>query len=143
MRITLTVTSGPAANQIFDFTQADTLLFGRASDAHVQILGDKMVSRNHFSLLISESDCRVRDLDSANGTYVSHAGKYLRYGGKSPLPSGAIAALDGAVETPLHDGDIISVGEAVIRVTQPTERCRIIGRSLGRPKILKVLQKGP
>ncbi len=116
MRVTLTVTSGPAAGKVVEFTEADTLLFGRATDAHVQILGDAMVSRNHFSLLVSERECRVRDLDSANGTYVSHNGRYLRYGGKSALPAGAIGAPDGAVETALQDGDIVSVGDTKMSV---------------------------
>ena len=116
MRVTLTVTSGPASGKTFEFTQSDTLLFGRASDAHIQILGDKLVSRNHFSLLISESECCVRDLDSANGTYLGRAGKYSRYGGKSPLPPGAIEASDGALEIDLLDGDVISVGETKLTV---------------------------
>ena len=38
-------------------------------------------------------------------------------------------------------GDCFEVGEAIICVTQPTERCKTIGRSLGVPKILKVLHE--
>ena len=36
-------------------------------------------------------------------------------------------------------GDHLRVGKALICVTQPTERCKIIGRSLGQPKVLKIL----
>jgi MOSC domain-containing protein YiiM len=38
-------------------------------------------------------------------------------------------------------GDRFRVGKAVIRVTQPTERCRTIGRSAGLPKMLKALHE--
>ena len=32
-------------------------------------------------------------------------------------------------------------GEAIVCVTQPTERCKTVGRSVGIPKILKVLHE--
>ncbi len=130
MRVLFTVTSGPASGMTFEFTQTDTLLFGRASDAHVQIVGDKMVSRNHFSLLVSETGVRVRDLDSANGTYVARKGRYLRYGGKAALPPGAVAAPDSAAETALLDGDVISVGETKMSVTIEAPDDRTLVQSL-------------
>ena len=34
-------------------------------------------------------------------------------------------------------GDILSIGEAIVQVSQPTERCGKIGQSLGLPKMLK------
>lgn len=121
MKVVLRIVAGQTCGKSFEYTQADTLLFGRASDAHVQIAGDKMVSRNHFSLLISESECRVRDLGSANGTYVGRTGRFFRYGGSSTLPNGAVAAPDGALDTALHDGDTISVGETRIEIMIETE----------------------
>jgi MOSC domain-containing protein YiiM len=47
----------------------------------------------------------------------------------------------GVREEQVHVGDHFQVGDAVICVTQPTERCRTIGRSAGIPKILKVLHE--
>jgi MOSC domain-containing protein YiiM len=44
-------------------------------------------------------------------------------------------------EEHVYVGDRFQVGEAIVSVTQPTERCRTIGRSLGIPKILKVLHE--
>lgn len=38
-------------------------------------------------------------------------------------------------------GDVLRVGAATICVSQPAERCRTIGRSLGLPKMLKVLHE--
>jgi MOSC domain-containing protein YiiM len=45
----------------------------------------------------------------------------------------------GKLEDAVYVGDHFRIGEATICVTQPTERCKAIGRSLGAPKILKVL----
>jgi MOSC domain-containing protein YiiM len=45
------------------------------------------------------------------------------------------------LESEVYVGDHFRVGKAVICVTQPTERCKTIGRSLGFPRILKVLHE--
>ena len=71
---TLTITTGPAAGKELEFKSADTFLFGKAADAHVPILGDNMVSRNHFTLSISADGCCLRD-HSSNGTFLSIAGE--------------------------------------------------------------------
>jgi len=47
----------------------------------------------------------------------------------------------GLLEEDVFVGDQFRVGDALICVTQPTERCRTIGRRLGLPKILKVLHQ--
>jgi MOSC domain-containing protein YiiM len=38
-------------------------------------------------------------------------------------------------------GDHLRIGAAVVCVTQPTERCKAIGRSLGYPKVLKIMHE--
>lgn len=45
----------------------------------------------------------------------------------------------GLRDQDVYVGDLLRVGDALICVTQPTERCRTIGRRLGLPRILKVL----
>jgi len=45
----------------------------------------------------------------------------------------------GLGDDDVHVGDCYAIGDAVICVTQPTERCRSIGRHVGLPKILKAL----
>lgn len=47
----------------------------------------------------------------------------------------------GIREEDVYVGDLFQFGEAIICVTQPTERCRTIGRSVGIPRILKVLHE--
>jgi MOSC domain-containing protein YiiM len=37
----------------------------------------------------------------------------------------------GLLEKDVYAGDELRIGEALIGVTQPTERCRTIGRRLG------------
>jgi MOSC domain-containing protein YiiM len=65
-----------------------------------------------------------------------------RLGAALPRPAfGENLTATGIREEHVYVGDHFQVGEAVICVTQPTERCRTIGRSVGIPKILKVLHE--
>jgi MOSC domain-containing protein YiiM len=65
-----------------------------------------------------------------------------RVGSWLPRPAfGENISTTGIMDKDVCVGDLLSVGEAIICVTQPTERCRVIGRSLGRPKILKILHE--
>src|ERR1700674_1467664 len=47
----------------------------------------------------------------------------------------------GTLENNVYVGDHFRAGKAIICVTQPTERCKTIGRSLGVPRILKALHE--
>jgi MOSC domain-containing protein YiiM len=59
-----------------------------------------------------------------------------------PRPAfGENLTIRGLVDSDVRVGDLWQVGKALIRVTQPTERCRVVGRSLGQPKLLKVLHE--
>jgi MOSC domain-containing protein YiiM len=65
-----------------------------------------------------------------------------RLGVTPPRPTfGENLTATGVLEEHVYVGDQFQVGEAVVCVTQPTERCRTIGRSLGMPRILKVLHE--
>jgi MOSC domain-containing protein YiiM len=65
-----------------------------------------------------------------------------RLGLTLPRPTfGENLTATGVHEEHVYVGDHFQVGEAVIAVTQPTERCRTIGRSVGIPKILKALHE--
>ena len=57
-----------------------------------------------------------------------------------PRPAfGENLTISGALEGEVFVGDCYRIGSATICVTQPTERCKAIGRSLGAPRILKIL----
>src|SRR5207244_10660693 len=47
----------------------------------------------------------------------------------------------GTVANNVYVCDHFRVGKAIICMTQPTERCKTIGRSLGVPTILKALHE--
>jgi MOSC domain-containing protein YiiM len=65
-----------------------------------------------------------------------------RLGVALPRPTfGENLTATGMREEDVCIGDHYQVGEAIICVTQPTERCKTIGRSIGLPKILKVLHE--
>jgi MOSC domain-containing protein YiiM len=58
-----------------------------------------------------------------------------RLGVELPRPTfGENISMTNVIEDAVCVGDLIRVGTAVLRVTQPTERCKTIGRSLRHPK---------
>jgi MOSC domain-containing protein YiiM len=66
----------------------------------------------------------------------------VRLGLSLPRPTfGENLTTTGMLEGNVYVGDRFRVGKAVICVTQPTERCKAIGRNLGVPKILKILHE--
>ena len=66
----------------------------------------------------------------------------MRLGLSLPRPTfGENLTTTGMLEEDVYVGDRFRVGEAIICVTQPTERCKAIGRNLGVPKILKILHE--
>ena len=47
----------------------------------------------------------------------------------------------GINESNIFVGDRLEIGNVHLEITQPTERCKTIGNSLGEPRILKVLHQ--
>lgn len=71
MHVNLRVLAGPYKGRIFTFTQHDTFLIGRTSDAHLCLPDDRFFSRHHCLLEIDPPRCFLRDLGSTNGTFVN------------------------------------------------------------------------
>jgi hypothetical protein len=46
-------------------------VLGRGSECDVQIADDDAVSRRHAEISIRAGECRIRDLDSCNGTFLN------------------------------------------------------------------------
>jgi pSer/pThr/pTyr-binding forkhead associated (FHA) protein len=88
----ITVQKGPQPNQIFDLA-LDQLTIGRSSANDVTIT-DPEISRKQARFVKQGTDYAIEDLGSTNGTFVNER---------------RIVGL-----TPLHDGDIIEFGEAVV-----------------------------
>ena len=68
----LLVLAGPQLGAIYPLPAARDLVIGRRDDADI-LLGDDGVSRRHASIRVSGDHALLRDLGSANGTYVDGA----------------------------------------------------------------------
>jgi pSer/pThr/pTyr-binding forkhead associated (FHA) protein len=72
--ITLVISRGPLVGQHFVFDKPTTCVIGRACDCSISLPQEgefAVVSRHHCLLDISPPAIRVRDLGSANGTFVN------------------------------------------------------------------------
>src|SRR5512138_3657342 len=65
----LLVLSGPQLGEVFSLASERELVIGRREDAQVQIRDDG-VSRRHAAIEVKGSGAVLRDLGSANGTWV-------------------------------------------------------------------------
>ena len=93
--VVLEVLDGPAAGKVFTFRGQDTFSLGRSDSSSLRLVDDLVVSRNHLQIEIDPPRCYVRDLKSANGTFVNG---------------------ERIAERLLKDGDTISGGRTLIRV---------------------------
>lgn len=100
MRVTLRVLAGPYTGQVFTFDQHDTFLIGRSDQAHLYLPHDPFFSRNHCLLEIAPPKCFLRDLGSANGTYVNNQRVQEAY---------------------LNNGDRVQGGQTVMEVQVTTD----------------------
>jgi len=113
MRVEIYVIAGPAKGKRFTFDKPDCFLFGRIADAHLSLPNDLYVSRQHFLVETSLTQCKLRDLNSKNGVVVNG----IRYGGKNPPPTGIKQSPNGIKEVQLKNGDEIAVGDTRIKVS--------------------------
>ncbi len=113
MNVEISVTEGSARGQFFSFDKPDCFLFGRAKDARLSLPNDPYVSRQHFLIEITPIECTVTDLGSKNGLFVNS----VRYGGRKPPDPGVEQAPVGQMCVKLNDGDVITVGNTVMRVS--------------------------
>lgn len=93
--VVLEVISGPGVGRRHVVKPGQVALVGRASWAEVSVPGDSSLSGRHFSLTFDAGSCRMRDLQSKNGTRVN---------GKP------------ANEAVLTHGDHVMAGESIFRV---------------------------
>lgn len=93
--VVLEIVDGPAAGRVFTFRSHDTFSLGRSDTSSLRMDDDLVVSRNHLQIEIDPPRCCVRDLNSANGTFVNG---------------------ERVSERPLKNGDTISGGKTLIRV---------------------------
>lgn len=69
--VVLEVLDGPAVGKKFTFRSHDTFRLGRSDSSNLRLDDDLVISRNHLQIEIDPPRCFVRDLQSANGTFVN------------------------------------------------------------------------
>jgi len=115
-RITLTVTQGILAGEEYRFDGRTHYIIGRAEDCDIQFPWDYKhsdISRHHCAFDIDPPTVRVRDLGSANGTYVNDQ----KIGQRPRYQQAEEANLSEYPVRELQDGDEIRVGHTVFRVS--------------------------
>ena len=73
MRVILEVVDGAAAGKAVVLEPNQKCRVGRGEAADLVIANDGLLSRMHFVVECDQASCRVRDLNSTNGTYVNGA----------------------------------------------------------------------
>lgn len=109
----------------------DDFIVGRSRDAHLALPNLAFVSARHFAIRRTEQGVIIVDLNSSNGTRLNNRG------------------LSANVPAPLHDGDIIRIGEERFGVSvgftfrdpsEPHAPLDGFGASLSTTQLLKVEQ---
>jgi len=111
-KVKLEIIEGVMKGKKFLFEEHDTFLFGRMADCHACMPDDPKVSRHHFIMEANPPDARIRDLGSLNGTYVDN----MKYGGREIQETPEEAARRKFPEVDLKEGDLIRVGDTIIKV---------------------------
>jgi len=71
MRVILAVKEGSAAGQAVSIEPQQACRVGRSDSAELVIANDGLLSRLHFVVECDTAACRVRDLNSTNGTFLN------------------------------------------------------------------------
>ncbi len=71
MRVLLEIGSGPDKGRKIRLTTDQSITVGRTEWADFSAPQDPRISAQHFSLHVENDACRIRDLNSRNGTYVN------------------------------------------------------------------------
>lgn len=98
-RVIVEIVDGPQSGRRVVIDAPRLLLIGRSPEADIAFPDVGLFSPHHFLLEIAPPSCRLRDLDSAHGTFVN--GKRVQ-------------------QAELADGDLVVAGGVTFRVTLPT-----------------------
>ncbi|MEO3845483.1 protein kinase [Streptomyces sp. B22F1] len=130
-RVAFTVLQGPLRGKTYEFHERTTCIVGRADGCTLQLPEDEQysgISRHHCLLDINPPDVRVRDLGSANGTYVNGEKIGQRDAGRPPPGADRLLSSERA----LRDEDEIGLGGIRLRVgIRVPARCATCGKAIG------------
>jgi len=105
MRLIVEIPSGPLSGQQIKVAAGQTVRVGRTRRADV-VLDDSFLSGVHFALECSATGCRVKDLNSSNGTKLN--GKLI-------------------IDAPLKSGDKLFAGRTDFNVRLENEKGAVTG----------------
>lgn len=103
MRLRIRFGEGAHQGHVLEFQAPRTVVFGRSSQADVQIY-DERISRRHCAVRVESDSVRLKDMGSGNGTFIN--------GSKIG-------------ETVLVTGDVVKIGRTEIEVTLLASRAPI------------------
>jgi serine/threonine-protein kinase len=102
MKVVLKIEAGPDQGKEFTYEEAASLMVGRrdpSGHADIQINpADPYVSRHHCQFEIEPPEVMVRDINSANGTYLQRSGQ---------------TGWERITETQMDPGDKIKIGKTI------------------------------
>ena len=84
-----------AGDREWEISEKGRWLLGRGSDSDIRFADDDSVSRCHAEIAVRAGECRIRDLDSCNGTLLN--GRSIE-------------------QACLRRGDVLVLGETTVRV---------------------------
>ena len=105
MRVILAVTEGSAAGKAVAIEPQHPCRVGRSDGAELPIANDGLLSRLHFVVECDETTCRVRDLDSTNGTFLN--------GQRITMAE-------------IHDGDVVLAGSTAFSLRAVEEQWSVV-----------------
>jgi pSer/pThr/pTyr-binding forkhead associated (FHA) protein len=108
MIVSLEAKSGPSAGKGVRLQSGQSIRVGRTAKSDFVVSEDSHLSGVHFAIELEESSCRIKDLNSRNGTLLN--GQRITAG-------------------VLQDGDTITAGETTFRVT--VEQAAVVAPASG------------
>jgi pSer/pThr/pTyr-binding forkhead associated (FHA) protein len=71
MEVSLEIIAGVLAGEKFRVESGRQVQIGRGANADIAVTADPLLSESHFTFLWDEAGCRIRDLQSARGTFLN------------------------------------------------------------------------
>lgn len=71
MEVSLEIIAGVSAGEKFRVESRRQVQIGRGANADIAVTADPLLSESHFTFLWDETGCRIRDLQSAHGTFLN------------------------------------------------------------------------
>lgn len=150
MNIFIEIISGPEKGRTLQVSDNQLLRVGRSNKADVALPLDKSISNLHFSLECADQTCRIKDLNSRNGTFLNgrriteavlKTGDEIRAGHTTCVVSIHDASLSASasVQTGASVEESIGSGQTIALTIAPTAP----SATMDQPAVSAVVTKEP